>query len=147
METEIIIKDQVRLKYIKDKFVISNTECSCCGNNIRFKKMWIVQRWGINKRVFNWYYCHNCMSTKEEVLNEIDTDAIMFGIYPIDDFKTYKKKDNTKIEERFPDYFVKLPKFDKTHNDKQEEQIPQENCVCQYNGECKYKRKVLIKNN
>jgi len=146
MKTEITTKEQMRLNCVKDKFVFFDTKCECCNNYTKFGKMWLVKRWGANKVVFDWYYCHDCMPTKEDVLNEIDTDTIIFGIYPIDDH-TIQKKDRTRLDERFHNAFPKIEKINKSSTDKQEEQIQEKNCICEYNGECKYKRKVLTKNN
>ena len=54
--------------------------------------MWRVYRYGINETRHPWYYCKNCMRSAKEVLNEIDTDNIMFGIFGVDDFNLLKKK-------------------------------------------------------
>lgn len=134
-------KDIKRLKYIKDKLVFFDTKCDCCDNYFKFEKMWIVKRWGVNKTVHNWYYCHNCMPTKCDVLNEIDTDACIFGIFPIDSFSWFKKKNNTKIIERTKTSFTQL-------NDKTAENcIQPEQFICESNENCKYKKRILIKEN
>ena len=62
--------------------------------------MYHVNRWGPNKRIVAHYYCLNCMHSAQDVLNEIDSDEIPFGIAGIDDFWHYSKKDNTRMEIR-----------------------------------------------
>ena len=93
-----IDKNKKRLRAIKDKFILFDTECSCCNRIFKFEKMWSVDRWGVNKKIFTWNYCHYCMDTKEDVLNEIDTDSCIFGIAWVDEH-TITKKDNTKLKE------------------------------------------------
>ena len=61
-------------------------KCGCCENFFVHEKMWKVPRWGINMWKYNWYYCQNCTPTREDVLEEIDTDNNAFGIYRVDGF-------------------------------------------------------------
>ena len=50
------------------------TECKKCHNIFVHEKMWQVPRLGINNCQIEWYYCQHCFPTKEEVLNEIDSE-------------------------------------------------------------------------
>jgi hypothetical protein len=86
-----VSQEQLRLKEIKLKRVFWVTKCESCGNLFKKEKMWHVKRWGINRTHWSFYYCQNCMHSAEEVLNEIDTDANVFGIYPVD-AQTINKK-------------------------------------------------------
>lgn len=100
METKLETK---RLEAIRLKFVIFSKQCSCCDNHFHFKKMWHVKRSGLKHTVHSWYYCQKCMPTAQDVLNEIDTDGIPFGIAGIDDNRDFKK-DKTRLKKffRFP---------------------------------------------
>lgn len=90
---------QKRLNAITSVYVTFPTKCSCCKEEYVDEEMYSVKRWGINETVHTWYYCHNCMHSKEEVLHEIDTDTGE-GIAYIDSFVHYPKKDYTKIREQ-----------------------------------------------
>lgn len=90
-------REQKRLKAIKLKYVLFPTKCDCCGEKYKREKMWQLYRYGVNKTWHKWYYCQRCMHSAEEVLNEVDTDETIFGIAGIDDFNTFSKKDNTRI--------------------------------------------------
>lgn len=89
-----------RLKAVRKQYVFFPKECECCGDMISKEKMWKVDRWGVNKTVHTWHYCQKCMSTPEDVLNEVDTDSCHFGIAFVDSFLTYQKKDYTKMNEQ-----------------------------------------------
>lgn len=91
-------REQKRLKAIKLKYVLSPTECNCCGNEYKREKMWRLYRYGINKSYNKRYYCQNCMHSAKEVLNEVDTDECPFGLAGIDPFFCFKKKDRTRID-------------------------------------------------
>lgn len=94
-------KDKLRLLYIKKQYILFPTKCDCCNKIChRFTKMYHVNRWGPNKRIVAHYYCLNCMHSAQDVLNEIDSDEIPFGIAGIDDFWHYSKKDNTRMDIR-----------------------------------------------
>ncbi len=76
-----------RLKAIKLKKIwFTRTRCSKCENFFVHEKMWEVYRWSVNETRWPWHYCQHCLPTKEDVLNEIDNDGCMFGIYGVDDF-------------------------------------------------------------
>ena len=90
-------KDTIRLKSIKLKLITSPTECCCCQNIFSFTKMYRVYRWGINKSANPFFYCTNCMHSKEEVLHEVDTDEISDGIAYVDPFWGFEKKDRTRL--------------------------------------------------
>ena len=88
-------KEQKRLKAIKLKYVLFPKKCDCCGETYKREKMWQVYRYdmlGASK----WHYCQNCMHSAEEVLYEIDTDAVPEGISGVDDRFHFKKKDYTR---------------------------------------------------
>ncbi len=76
-------------------------KCDACRRRFRLERMWIVERWGVNKTCHPWYYCTHCMPTAQAVLNEIDIDDCYFGIYGVDEFGSTKfKKDMTQLNER-----------------------------------------------
>jgi len=79
------------------KYVLFPTKCSCCGEEYKREKMWHLYRYGVNETWYKWYYCHNCMHSAEDVLNEVDTDESIFGIAEIYDFYTFSKKDYTRM--------------------------------------------------
>ena len=54
-------------------------------------------RWGVNQTIHEWWYCSHCMHSKEEVLNEIDSDTCIFGLAFVDSFIGYQKKDRTRL--------------------------------------------------
>lgn len=76
--------EQKRIKAVKSKLIIFPRECSCCQGTVSFEKMWHVKRWGVNKMVYDNYYCKECMPTAEDVVHSIDTDNCMFGIAFVD---------------------------------------------------------------
>ena len=41
------------------------------------------------------------MHSAEDVLNEVDTDSCAFGIYGVDDFPCFQKKDYTRMDKAF----------------------------------------------
>lgn len=88
-----------RLKKIKDRFVFWGTRCECCGEVVKFEKMWRVWRDGVNHTNHLWSYCKHCMPTAKAVLHEIDTDGCIFGIAGIDERRRFKK-DTTRIYAR-----------------------------------------------
>ena len=57
--------------------------------------MWQVYRYAMSG-IYKWHYCQNCMHSAEEVLYEIDTDAVPEGIVGVDDRLFFKKKDYTR---------------------------------------------------
>ena len=59
--------------------------------------MWVVDRWAVNSEIVTWYFCKECFPTKEDVLNEIDTDECHFGIAYVDHPYIFEKKDNTRM--------------------------------------------------
>ena len=71
-----------KIKLVRVGFL--RTQCSKCGSFFIHEKMWHVTRWTTNDKPYDWYYCQHCLNSKEEVLNEIDTDSCPFGIYGID---------------------------------------------------------------
>lgn len=74
-----------RLRAIKPEFVFSLKTCHCCKKDKKFKIMWSVSRYTRTSGYFRkYYYCKDCMPTAENVLQEIDTDNIQFGIATID---------------------------------------------------------------
>lgn len=93
--------EERRLAAIKDRFYFSSKECACCKSKISLERVWSVWRYGINKSRHQWFYCKTCMPTAEDVLHEIDTDEIMFGIADVDDFDRFKKKDSTRMKNAF----------------------------------------------
>ena len=98
--------EERRLNAIKLKFFFFSRECACCKCHVKLEKMWSVWRYGINKTWHQWFYCQDCMKSAEEVLHEIDTDSIPFGIAGVDSFWGFKKKDNTRLinsRPKFPD--------------------------------------------
>ena len=88
-------KEQKRLKAIKLKYVLFPTKCNCCGEIYKREKMWQVYRYAMSG-MYKWHYCQNCMHSAEEVLYEIDTDAVPWGISGVDDRFHFKKKDYTR---------------------------------------------------
>lgn len=101
----MIDQEQKRLKYIKLKYVLFPTRCSCCKNKYKKEKMWQVHRYGVNKTVHKWCYCQNCMHSAKEVLNEIDTDESIFGIAYVDDFYHFRKNDYTRMKSAMKNAF------------------------------------------
>ena len=95
-----IDREQKRLNAIRLKLVIFPTKCRCCGEEYVREKMWQVYRWGINKTRHEWNYCQNCMTSKQDVLNEVDTDDVMFGIAEVDSFNGFVKKDYRRMNLR-----------------------------------------------
>lgn len=95
-----------RMSKIKERTIISPKCCECCGDIICFEKMYKVTRWGANKSSHAYYYCKSCMPSKEEVLNEIDTDENHFGIFGIDPFWGFKKKDYTRMDNVIDDFII-----------------------------------------
>jgi hypothetical protein len=91
-------KEQKRLRAIKLRYVLFPKKCKCCGEEYALEKMWSVNRYGINAVCNTWYYCQNCMHSAEDVLNEVDTDENPNGIYNVDSFFAFGKKDYTRIE-------------------------------------------------
>lgn len=89
--------EKKRMKAIKLKFVFFPTKCDCCEEKYKRKKMWQLNRYGINKTSHKWHYCQNCMHSAEDVLNEVDTDEFFFGLAGIDDFDNFSKKDYTRM--------------------------------------------------
>jgi len=92
--------------FIEIKPLIFPVTCRCCGNDFVIEKMFKVDRWEINKIVHSWYFCKRCISTKEDVLNEIDTDECIFGIAFVDNH-TIQKKDYTRVN-RLRDDIIKI---------------------------------------
>lgn len=100
----IVDMEKERLKKIKQvKVFFSRTQCRKCGRYFIHEKMWKVPRWGVNKWKFNWFYCMHCFSTPEEVLNQVDNDGCMFGIYGIDPYPYNPNKRNKMRFSDFPD--------------------------------------------
>ncbi len=91
--------EKTRLKAIKERKINSNEKCDSCGKNIKGKEVWVVNRYGTNGEVLKYYYCKECFPTREDVLNEIDTDEILYGIAFVDDFRGYVKKDYRRLHE------------------------------------------------
>ncbi len=85
-----------RLNSIKFRYVFLPTECDNCNKELSRQKMYSVKRWGVNQKWFTYYYCQNCMHSKEEVLHSIDTDT-GFGIAFVDRFPNYPEKDYTQL--------------------------------------------------
>ncbi len=94
--------EKKRLDAIKLRYAFFPKKCGCCGEEYVSEKMYKVRRWGVNKMVFTWHYCQNCMKSKEDVIHEIDTDS-NFGIAFVDNFGDYPEKDDTKMREPLPD--------------------------------------------
>ena len=88
-----------RLESIKLKYVLFPKKCECCKKHYKKEKMWKVNRYGINQTCHEWYYCQNCMHSAEDVLNEIDTDEVPFGIFDVDDYISFKKKDSARMND------------------------------------------------
>lgn len=91
-----INKEQKRKNAIKLKPVFFPTKCQCCGDEYYLEKMWTFWRYGVNMRVFKWHFCQNCMHSVEDVLNEIDTDEVIFGLAWVDEH-VINKKDYTRM--------------------------------------------------
>ena len=80
-----------RLKAIKKRYVLMPTRCDCCGKEYIREKMWVVNRycWNLHGELEHsekWYYCNECMHSKEDVLHRIDTDDCLLGIYGVDEY-------------------------------------------------------------
>lgn len=96
--------EERRLNAIKLRFFFAPVECACCRSEVKLENVWTVWRYGLNKTKHRWYYCRNCMPTAEAVLNEIDTDEIQFGIADVDDYRNFKKKDDTRMNNAFVEF-------------------------------------------
>ena len=97
---------QERLNQIKAKKIwFTRTKCEKCKSYYVHEKMWMVPRYGINEVRNEWFYCQHCLPTKEDVLNEVDNDNCMFGIYGVDSFLRNKPNAN-----RNPSTFGDVPK-------------------------------------
>ena len=90
-------KEKKRLEAIKLRLVLFPTKCRCCNEEFVWERMWRVHRYGINKTCVEWNYCQECMHSQEEVLHEIYTDGLLFGIFGVDDV-TIAKKDYTRMK-------------------------------------------------
>ncbi len=87
-----------RLKAIKSRKVFLRKKCAHCREKFKNQEMWVVKRFGKYGEVNKYYYCKECMPSKEDVLNEIDTDEILYGIAYVDDFFKFRKKDYSRVE-------------------------------------------------
>lgn len=88
---------QKRLNAIKLKYEFFPVKCDYCEEYYKREKMWKFYRYEENRTYQTHYYCQNCMSSKEDVLNEIDSDESPFGIAGVDDF-LISKRDYTRME-------------------------------------------------
>lgn len=96
-----IDRRQQRLNAIKLKFIFLPTKCDCCGEKYKLEKMWTFYRdvpSGIGAEIKPWHFCRNCMQSREEVLEEIDTDAYPFGLHGVDPFLLFPKKSYTRFK-------------------------------------------------
>lgn len=94
-----INKKAKRLKAIKQIYpLLFSCDCKVCNNEFVREPMFKADRWGVNKTIHSWCYCKECMSTKEDVLFEIDTDECIFGIAFVDDYWKFKKLDYTRMK-------------------------------------------------
>ena len=90
---------QKRLNAIKTKFIYGIKKCDHCKKVITKQEIWTVYRYAVNGEIKKYHYCKKCFKTKEDVLNEIDTDEILFGIAYVDDYIGFEKKDYTRLHE------------------------------------------------
>ena len=82
----MIDREAKRIHAIKLRYVFTEHQCSCCGNYFRKEKMYKVHVWGVNRSVVPLDFCQNCMKSREEVLEEVDSYQGFFGIAFVDDF-------------------------------------------------------------
>ena len=87
---------QKRLNAIKLKYVFFPKKCMICREEYRKERMYRVDRWIVNQRVLECWYCQHCIHSKEELLNKIDTDYGC-GIAFVDEWPNYKEKRMPKI--------------------------------------------------
>jgi len=100
-------KEKKRLKAIRLKYVFFPTRCEKCGEEYKREKMWQCYRWGINKRRDKYSYCQDCMHSAEDVLNEIDTDEVLFGLADVDE-PVVKKKIIQELSLREIEHFLSM---------------------------------------
>ena len=82
------LKNLIRLFYIKRKKAVYMRICKKCGETIYPKEIYFsVARWYVDRQIIKMTYCTECMKTRKEVLNEIDTDNYPYGIAKIDNYK------------------------------------------------------------
>ena len=60
---------QKRLNAIKLKYVFFPKKCMICREEYRKERMYRVDRWVVNQRVLECWYCQRCIHSKEELLN------------------------------------------------------------------------------
>lgn len=77
---------QKRLNAIKLRYYFFPRQCCSCRKEYAREKMYFVPCWGVNKKVWPYYYCQKCVKSKEDVLREIDDEEYGFGIAFVDDF-------------------------------------------------------------
>lgn len=77
-------KEKKRLKAIKLKYVLFSTKCMHCGEEYKREKMWRVFLYGPYDAWYKHHYCQKCMHSAKDVLTEIDTKPVGFGIAGVD---------------------------------------------------------------
>lgn len=60
-----------RLRAVKLRWVLFSKKCQCCGDFISREKIYVVPQWDRKRTVENYYYCQECVHSKEEVLKTI----------------------------------------------------------------------------
>lgn len=95
------IKDLIRMLAIKNRYTRFFCHCRLCGSLIYpGEKMFSVYRWADDRKSAKVCYCMDCIKSKREVLNEVDTDSILYGIANVDSYTNFKKKDYTRFRKR-----------------------------------------------
>lgn len=96
-----IFKYWFRLFAVKHRKSRKYRKCRLC-NQLIFpnEKMYFVYRWAKDMQVVKICYCENCVKSRKDGLNEVDTDSILYGIAYVDDYYNFKKKDYTRYLRR-----------------------------------------------
>lgn len=76
---------------------VGSQKCTCCKRKFKETDMWHCERYGRRRPVVSYWYCQECMPSAEDVLNEIDTDDIPFGLAGIDGYGTSFKKNFERL--------------------------------------------------
>lgn len=89
-----------RVKTIGTKYFFDNTTCDICGRTFSREKAHIVTRWDSGMRKKNYIVCKKCARNNTGVLNVVDTDKVLYGVAPVDNFLDFQKT-STDANDKF----------------------------------------------